>query len=144
MPPVFTVYNTSVDDAFGATMDPYHETYTQIAQLLERGVRVLVYAGTHDWICNWLSNEIWTLEMPWSGQRAFASQPLEEWQFNGAVAGQIRSANGLTFITFYDAGHMVGSSFSSREMKFTSVQVPMDQPERALALVQSWLAREPL
>ncbi|KAF8551277.1 alpha/beta-hydrolase [Imleria badia] len=109
--PGFTVYNPTIDDAFAANLDQFHETYTEIAQLLERGVRVLVYAGTHDWICNWLSNEIWTLNMPWSGQQAFASQPLRDWQFNGVVAGQTRSANGLMFITFYEAGHMVGPSF---------------------------------
>ena len=46
--------------------------------------------------------------MPWTGQGAFVSQPLREWQIDGQVVGKTRSANGLTFATVDGAGHMVG------------------------------------
>ena len=46
--------------------------------------------------------------MPWTGQEAFVSQPLKEWEIDGKVVGKTRSANGLTFATIYGAGHMVG------------------------------------
>ena len=29
-------------------------TQHYIAALLERGVRVLIYAGANDWVCNWV------------------------------------------------------------------------------------------
>jgi carboxypeptidase C (cathepsin A) len=94
--------------AFRTAQDGYHQTYTHISELLERGVRALIYVGTYDWICNWIGNERWTLKMPWTGQEAFASQPLREWQIDGQVVGRTRSANGLTFATVDGAGHMVG------------------------------------
>lgn len=110
VPTGFVICNGTVSHAFTTALDVYHETYTHVSQLLERGIRVLVYAGTHDWICNWISNEIWTLKMPWSGQEAFASHPLTNWLIDGRVVGKTRSANGLTFATVNEAGHMVGSS----------------------------------
>lgn len=120
VPTGFVACNDTVGNAFTATLDEFHETYTHISQLLERGVRVLVYAGTYDWICNWISNEVWTLKMPWSGQDAFVKQPLTDWLINGHVVGRTRSANGLTFAT---VEHMVGSSFRvgtpcSQEVRF--------------------------
>ena len=125
VPAGYAACNDTVYNAFAATLDEYHETYTQVSQLLERGVRVLVYAGTYDWICNWISNDVWTRKMPWSGQAAFVAQPLTNWLIGGQIIGKTRSANGLTFVTVDGAGHMVGPSFRvgtpstcSREVRF--------------------------
>lgn len=90
-------------------MDPLHPTDIHIAALLERGVRVLIYVGTYDWICNWVGNERWTLAMDWSGKEAFGSQALREWSVDGKTVGKTRSTKGLTFATVDGAGHMVSS-----------------------------------
>ncbi|KAH0831837.1 serine carboxypeptidase [Lanmaoa asiatica] len=124
----FSSCSDTVGNAFTRAQDEYHSTYTYISGLLERGVHALIYVGTYDWICNWIGNERWTLKMPWSGQEAFVSQPLREWQVDGQVVGKTRSANGLTFATVDGAGHMV----------------PYDKPKEALALVQRWLAKQEL
>ena len=47
------------------------------------------------------------MAMEWTGQSEFVQQPLTEWSVDGRVAGLARSAKGLTFATFYGAGHMV-------------------------------------
>lgn len=106
----FTLTNLDVAYAFDVAQDNEHPTDIHISQLLERGVRALIYAGTYDLACNWISNERWTLNMPWTGQEAFTSQPLREWQIDGQVVGKTRSAKGLTFATIDGAGHMVGTS----------------------------------
>ncbi|KAF9220866.1 serine carboxypeptidase [Gyrodon lividus] len=124
----FSSCSGTVGLAFTNAQDEYHQTYTHISGLLERGVRALIYVGTYDWICNWVGNERWTLRMPWTGQEAFVSQPLREWEVDGHVAGKTRSAGGLTFATIDGAGHMV----------------PYDKPKEALALVQKWLAKTEL
>lgn len=120
----FNSCSNDVGAAFEATMDEYHPSDSYVAELLERGIRVLVYVGTYDWICNWIGNERWTLALPWSGQGQFANQPLTEWYVNGAVAGRTRSAAGFTYATVNKAGHMV----------------PYDKPEEALEMVNRWLA----
>lgn len=50
----YTSCSDDVGRAFGESMDFFFPTPTQIAALLERGVRVLIYVGANDWICNWV------------------------------------------------------------------------------------------
>lgn len=87
-----------------------HPTAEYVAALLERGVRVLIYVGTYDWICNWVGNERWTLALDWSGKEEFAKQPLKDWEIGGKRVGRTRSAKGFTFATVDGAGHMVRTS----------------------------------
>ncbi|KAJ3532606.1 hypothetical protein NMY22_g7675 [Coprinellus aureogranulatus] len=50
----------SVSTNFALTMDEYRPTYHYISNLLDRGVRALIYVGKNDWICNHVGNERWT------------------------------------------------------------------------------------
>jgi cathepsin A (carboxypeptidase C) len=112
VPANFSSCASVVGSAFRAQMDGYRLTQDYIGGLLERGVRVLIYVGTYDWICNWVGNERWTLALEWSGQAEFAAEPLRPWavgdNFSKGRAGLARSAKGLTFVTIDEAGHMVG------------------------------------
>ena len=95
-----------------------------IPQTLAAGVKVMVYAGDLDFICNWEGNHQWTEEMEWSGQQAFNSASFQDFPLvGGQAAGQRKSSGGLSFVRIYKAGHMV----------------PMDQPEAALKMLQSWV-----
>ncbi|KAF8168542.1 serine carboxypeptidase [Crassisporium funariophilum] len=120
----FTSCNHDVGQAFGVTQDILHPTSDYVAALLERGVRVLIYVGSYDWICNHVGNERWTLALEWSGHEEFSSQDLREWHVDGNPAGTTRSARGFTFATIHGAGHMV----------------PYDKPRESLELVQRWIA----
>ena len=88
-------------------MDQYHPTQHYIAALLERNIKVLIYVGKYDWICNHVGNEAWTLALEWSGHEEFSTQSLREWKIDGKSVGTTRSAKGLTFATIDGAGHMV-------------------------------------
>jgi carboxypeptidase C (cathepsin A) len=59
--------------------------------------------------CSWLENERTSRIIEWSGQAAFASAPMREWEVNGRSVGKVRSSGLLTFATFNGAGHMVRS-----------------------------------
>ncbi|KAI0033637.1 serine carboxypeptidase [Vararia minispora EC-137] len=124
----FSACSDRVGSAFALTQDGLHDSSVYVGALLERGVRVLIYVGTYDWICNWVGNERWTLRLDWSGRTEFAAQELRDWKVDGKVAGKTRSANGLAFATVNAAGHMV----------------PYDKPAEALHLVRHWLADTPL
>jgi carboxypeptidase C (cathepsin A) len=103
----FSSCSATVGAAFSAAQDHLHGSTDYVGALLARQVRVLVYVGTYDWICNWIGNEAWTLALDWHGQQDFAALPLREWHVDGHVAGKTRSAHGLTFVTVDAAGHMV-------------------------------------
>jgi len=106
--------------------------------MLEDGIRVLIYAGDVDFICNWMGNKAWTLNLTWSGKSAFNAAADQDWVFpssQGSVkGGKVRSATAgkgkgsLTFLQVFEAGHMV----------------PMDQPEAALAMLNAFLSNQAL
>jgi len=96
---------------------------TMLPDQLESGIRVLIYAGDQDYICNWLGNQAWTQALPWSKQGVFNSTTPVNWMVNEQAAGTIQTAGGFTFLRVFDAGHMV----------------PRDQPENALAMLNSFL-----
>lgn len=103
----FESCSNDVGTAFASTVDVAQPTQLWVAELLERNIRALIYVGTYDWICNWVGNNAFTLEMQWSGQEQFRAAPLRNWHVNGKVAGQVRSSGSLTFLTISEVGHMV-------------------------------------
>jgi len=137
-----TLKKLGVDDAsprFGAVSgdlharfffsgDMFQGAHLYVAGLLERGVRVLIYAGDYDWIGNWIGNLKWTEKLEWTGQKAYNAQELKPWFVNGTEAGLTRTAKGLTYATIHGAGHMA----------------PHDKPVEALAMVSKWLNEEDL
>eukprot|EP01040_Poterioochromonas_malhamensis_P009740 gene9740-10581_t len=126
--------NNAVNVMFaGDWMRNYH---TELIEMLEDGVRVLIYAGDVDFICNWIGNKAWTQELSWSGQKNFKAESDHAWVYadgtNSKEGGQARTASAskgegsLTFLQVYEAGHMV----------------PMDQPAAALSLLNTFLRNE--
>ncbi|XP_006657694.1 serine carboxypeptidase-like [Oryza brachyantha] len=93
-----------------------------IPELLENDIKVLIYAGEYDLICNWLGNSRWVNSMEWSGKEAFASSSEKSFTVDGKEAGVLKSYGPLSFLKVHDAGHMV----------------PMDQPKAALEMLKRW------
>ncbi|KAL1542697.1 serine carboxypeptidase-like [Salvia divinorum] len=91
--------------------------------LLQDGMKLLVYAGEFDLICNWLGNSRWVENMRWSGRRRFVSAKSVPFKVGGAEAGLRKSYGGLSFLKVYNAVHMV----------------PMDQPKASLEMLRRWM-----
>jgi carboxypeptidase C (cathepsin A) len=107
-PANFAILSEPVYEAFVRAGDMEDTTTTAyLAGLLERGVRVLIYAGMYDAAASWLDNERMTRIIPWSGRAAFAGVPMREWNVGGAAAGKVRSSGLLTYASIYGAGHLV-------------------------------------
>lgn len=90
-----------------------------VADLLDADIPALIYAGDVDFICNYLGNRAWTLALDWEGHGDFNKAEEHDWKGNGLA----RSANGLTWLQVYDAGHMV----------------PSDQPQVALDMISDFV-----
>ena len=84
-----------------------------LENLLDRGIRVLLYAGSHDWIANWVG--IWNMVqiLEWGKVGEFSVTEWRAWNVSGenkngvAEGGRVKEGGGLTFATIKDAGHMV-------------------------------------
>eukprot|EP00240_Pyramimonas_obovata_P001475 CAMPEP_0118934076 /NCGR_PEP_ID=MMETSP1169-20130426/13538_1 /TAXON_ID=36882 /ORGANISM="Pyramimonas obovata, Strain CCMP722" /LENGTH=476 /DNA_ID=CAMNT_0006876939 /DNA_START=79 /DNA_END=1509 /DNA_ORIENTATION=+ len=98
---------------------------TVIPGILAADVRVMVYAGDMDFICNWVGNLRWVNKMKWPGQDAFNAKESKPWIPDGKEqpAGEYVHYAGLTFVRVYQAGHMV----------------PMNQPEAALDMLNHFV-----
>jgi cathepsin A (carboxypeptidase C) len=90
----------------GDWMRPYVE---YIPPLLESGIKVLIYAGDADYICNWIGNKAWTVALEWSGSEQFAEAEDVVWKskLTGKEAGELRMFENFAFLRVYEAGHMV-------------------------------------
>ncbi|KAI9028847.1 Alpha/Beta hydrolase protein [Phycomyces nitens] len=122
----FKTCNSAVNHRFvvnGDWMKPYHAS---VPRLLDEGIRVLLYAGDADYICNWIGYKDWANSITWSQQMEFKRAHDLPWvsKTTGRIAGEIRQTrNGrLTFLKMFKAGHMV----------------PYDQPEHALDMIHAW------
>ncbi|XP_008805718.1 serine carboxypeptidase-like [Phoenix dactylifera] len=104
-------------------MDWMRNLEVGIPALLEDGIKLLVYAGEYDLICNWLGNSRWVHSMEWSGQQNFVSSSELSFTVDGKEAGVLKSHGPLSFLKVRDAGHMV----------------PMDQPKAALEMLKRWI-----
>ncbi|EJD41493.1 serine carboxypeptidase [Auricularia subglabra TFB-10046 SS5] len=119
----FTGCSLEVGEGFGDADDFFRPSRAHVEELLERGIRVLQFSGTYDWVCNWVGNLNNVHEMHWTGREEFNKQPLKEWMYEGKTAGVVKSAHGLTFATIDGAGHLV----------------PKDKPAEALHMLRRWL-----
>ncbi|KAF4670819.1 hypothetical protein FOL47_001826 [Perkinsus chesapeaki] len=112
--------------------DWMHNFHTLLTDQIEGGLRVLIYAGDVDYICNWIGNKHWALELEWKGQEKFKNEEDKEYKDpSGTAVGKLRSVtldNGgqFAFMQVYQAGHTV----------------PMDQPAVALQMVNQFLDNE--
>ena len=77
--------------------------------LLEEGVRILIYAGDADFICNWFGNKAWTKLLEWYGQDGFNEAKDVAWKskLSGKPLGEYRTFENFAFLRVYEAGHMV-------------------------------------
>lgn len=117
--------NEEVHTAFSQSGDELVSYSSFVADLLDDGIRALVYTGDADLACNWYGNRAWTRALDWEGKVGFnAAKELSFVTKSGIHAGVFQSfANRLTFVRVFNAGHMV----------------PHDQPEVALDMMTRFL-----
>lgn len=94
-----------------------------IATLLESDIDVLIFAGDADFICNWMGNKAWTLDLLWKGKEGFNAAEDKKWIVNNKHWGNLRSYKNFYFLEFFEAGHLV----------------PMDQPEVSLHMLNTFI-----
>jgi len=115
--------NHAVALAFELSGDWMQSYQQMIPDQLNGGIRVLIYAGDQDYICNWLGNQAWTQALPWPHRGDFNTTTPAPWVVGGKQAGTLQTSHGFSFLRVFDAGHMV----------------PRDQPANALAMLNAFI-----
>ncbi|CAF4022817.1 unnamed protein product, partial [Adineta steineri] len=98
-----------------------------LPNLLEQ-IPILLYNGEYDLVCNHWAAENMLDNMTWNGKSGFdlgngKVAPIYAWIVDDESAGYIRYARNLTYILFYNAGHMV----------------PYDQARRSQAMLHQFI-----
>lgn len=97
-----------------------------IADLLDNGVRLLVYVGDQDLICNRIGVRDWINAMNWTGSNAWNETETKAWIVEGEQAGLVTSSGLLTLLNIADCGHMV----------------PSDQPAVAFEMIHTFTSNQ--
>ncbi|KAL0947633.1 hypothetical protein HGRIS_013721 [Hohenbuehelia grisea] len=133
----FEACNMEVNRAFTGQGDGMHNSALLLPDLINDGVRLLVYAGNADMMCNYMGNERWVELLETQFHAEFAASKSIPWitRSTAKLAGEVRTAGGggftagnVTFVNVHEAGHMV----------------PYDQPQAALDLITRWIMDIPL
>lgn len=120
-----TFYHLTGESRFEFTLSALAQL--SLAGLLESGVRVLLYVGKLDWICNYKGNYAMAEALEWSGKEGFNAAKLTEWSSGkDSEGGQTKTFGNFSYLDLNGAGHMS----------------PRDKPEETLWMVQKWLRDE--
>ncbi|KAJ6585263.1 serine carboxypeptidase [Mycena capillaripes] len=130
--PDFVACNDEMNFGFMLHGDGMRNSKSLLTELVDEGIRLLVYAGNVDMMCNYMGESQWIAQLPSTHKEAFGEAPFLPWTVSDRQAGVVRSAGGgagnVTYLTVFEAGHMV----------------PHDQPEAALDMLNRWIRNIPL
>lgn len=95
----------------------YPDFKTDLEEILDSGVRVALYYGDADYICNWFGGQAVSLEINYTHSAEFKASDYAPFVVDGSEYGEVRQYGNFSFLRVYEAGH----------------EVPFYQPEAALA-----------
>ncbi|KAF2143268.1 uncharacterized protein K452DRAFT_247675 [Aplosporella prunicola CBS 121167] len=104
----YTQSNGDVYYAFQITGDFVYPNFAEdIQMLLDAGVRVALYYGDADYICNWFGGEAVSLAINHTDSDRFAAAGYTPFTVDGTEYGVVRQAGNFSFLRVYEAGHLV-------------------------------------
>ncbi|GAB7350232.1 hypothetical protein MBLNU459_g0885t1 [Dothideomycetes sp. NU459] len=104
----YTDANDDIYFAFQATGDFIYGSFiTDIEYLLEQDVRVNLYYGDADYICNWFGGEAISLNVNYTHSAEFAAAGYQPFLVDGVEYGEVRQYGNFSFTRVYEAGHEV-------------------------------------
>jgi len=113
--------NSEVTAAFWSTGDHANpKLLPELEELLEAGVRVALWYGDSDYICNWYGGEALSLGVNYTGAGRFREAGYTPLLVDGTAYGDARESANFSFTRVFDAGHAM----------------PYYQPEAALAMFE--------
>lgn len=111
--------NIVISFAFQQTGDFVFPNFIQdLEMLLDAGVRVSLYYGDADYICNWFGGQAVSLAVNYAHAAEFAKAGYQAMTVNDVEYGEVRQYGNFSFLRVYEAGHEVPyyqrKCFSSR------------------------------
>ncbi|KAK7569886.1 Alpha/Beta hydrolase protein [Phyllosticta citricarpa] len=100
--------STEIYYAFQASGDFVYPSFIKdLEMLLDNGVRVALYYGDADYICNWFGGEAVSLAINYTHAPQFRAAGYTPFIVNGTDFGAVRQYGNFSFLRIYNAGHLV-------------------------------------
>lgn len=116
-----------------------------LPELIEQGLRVLLFAGEEDLICNAIGVRRTAENLEWGGIKGFGDAAAQDWYVNGSLVGTWRTARNLTYVGIKGASHMVGvdKPIESHDMMVRFMGIDFMKVAGPNALIPSRVGDEP-
>ncbi|KAL8664632.1 MAG: hypothetical protein Q9202_002902 [Teloschistes flavicans] len=122
----YTESNNDVSYAFQMTGDfAYPNFMEDLEMILNKSVRVALYYGDADYICNWFGGQAVSNALNYTNKAEFAAAGYVPFTVGGTEYGEVREYGNFSFTRIYEAGH----------------EVPFYQPEASLELFRRVLGK---
>ncbi|GAB1524893.1 hypothetical protein RhiTH_008049 [Rhizoctonia solani] len=119
---LFTSCNITVHKSFIRSGDAARNSALLLPDLINDGVRMLIYVGDADLLCPGTGQILWMEHLGTMFQQKFIDSPATDFRTHNRTAGFVRSTGGnkeagrIAYVELFEAGHMA----------------PHDQPDAAL------------
>jgi len=130
----FASCNMPLHDRFLKNGDAARSSSVLLPELIEAGLRILIYVGDADLLCPGIGQIPWLENLNTTYQQAFIDSPRVDFRTNNRTAGFVKSSGKkhesgkITYVEIFDAGHMA----------------PHDQPDAALDMFNRWIDEKPM
>ncbi|RFU25812.1 hypothetical protein B7463_g10526, partial [Scytalidium lignicola] len=85
----------------------YINAMESLEDLLTKDVRVVLYYGDADFICNWFGGEAVSLAVNYTHAEEFRAAGYAPFLINGTEYGAVRERGNFSFVRVYESGHQV-------------------------------------
>ncbi|KAE9378430.1 putative carboxypeptidase S1 [Stipitochalara longipes BDJ] len=104
----WTAGNEEVESAFQKSGDiVFANSFKKLETLLGNNIRVVLYYGDADYICNWFGGEAVSLAVNYTHAAAFRAAGYAPFMIDGTEYGAVRERGNFSFVRIYDNGHQV-------------------------------------
>ncbi|KAG8629467.1 hypothetical protein KVT40_003332 [Elsinoe batatas] len=113
---------------FSNTGDDSRSLLSTLGTVISSGIRVLLWAGDADWICNYQGGFAVANAVSWTGKTSFASTALKPYTVAGKEVGLFKTVSNFSWLQLYASGH----------------EAPYYQPAASLQIFKQILSKQPL
>ncbi|KZF19851.1 putative carboxypeptidase S1 [Xylona heveae TC161] len=104
----YTESNDEIYFAFQQTGDFVYPNFIEdLEYLLQQGLRVALYYGDADYICNWFGGQAVSLAVNYTHAEEFRAAGYEPFTVDDTEYGEVRQYGNFSFLRVYEAGHEV-------------------------------------
>lgn len=104
----YTESNDDIGLLFQSTGDFIYPNFlADLEAILDAGVRVSLYYGDADYICNWFGGQAVSLGLNYTHAAQFRKAGYAPLMYGGTQYGEVREYGNFSFTRVYESGHEV-------------------------------------